>query len=71
MLKHSGQTTQIHTNGLQGPAPLEPTLAYSRSEPTAMRLGIRLGQLESTTHSWTGQLGQRHTPAPATACSHA
>ena len=37
-----GRTTRIHTNGHRGPAPPG---ARSRSEPTAVRLGIGLGRL--------------------------
>ena len=43
--------------------------AYSRSEPTAVRPGIRLGRLEST-HRWTGQPGPRYPLAPARDRSH-
>jgi hypothetical protein len=42
--------------------------AYRWCEPTDMRSGVGLGRLELT-RRWTGQLGLRHPPAPARACS--
>ena len=68
-LRTKGRATQIHTNGHQGPAPLESTAGFMYST-LGLRSGVGLGLLESTTHRWTGQLGPRHPPAPARTCSH-
>ncbi len=61
------RTTPIQTNGHRGPAPLECTAGFMY-RTLGLRLGVRLGLLESTTHRWTGQLGPCHPPAPARTC---
>ena len=60
-LRTNGRTTQMHTNGHRGPAPLESTAGFMY-HTLGLRSGVRLGllDLESTKHHWTGQLGPRH-----------
>ncbi len=48
----NGHTTPIHNSGHRGPAPLESTAGFMYST-LELRAGVRLGLLESTTHSWT------------------